>query len=1416
MSGNRVKPRNGRKQTICLNMIVKNEAHIITETLDTIKDYIDSWVICDTGSTDRTKELIKEYFQKHNIPGEITEEPWANHFGYNRTVALKACKKTKYRADYIWVIDADDLIVGDLKLPDTMDADCYGLTYGKDFTYMRSQIFNNNLDWEYVGVRHEYPRCVTPNKTNNLKTVWIKGDYYIDSRRLGDRSKDPQKYLKDALSLVESIEKEPEHATRYKFYAGQSYLDYGDYDNAIKWYGERVKDGGWREEVYYSYYRIAVAKERRGDKWEDVERAYMDAWKSLPSRAEPLYEIAKHCRTVLGDFTKAYKFSKLASTIPYPEDQKLFLFKDVYDWKVKDELSINAYYIGKYQESFDICCDLLKRDVIPDWARGRIEQNRDFNNNHIKDKYIEYPKQEIETLTSGLNDIQRGKKEKIILTITTCKRFDLFEKTVNSFIRCCSDHHLITKWYCVDDNSSPEDRKKMKELYPFFEFVWKTPDQKGHPQSMNIIVDKVLKEKYDYVLHMEDDWHFFETRAYVKEGIEVLREDKKYGQVLFNRNYAETDQSRIIAGGIPKTTETGLRYLIHEHYAEGTKEYRRFNQIHANKPNCLYWPHYSLRPSLLRKEVFEKLGPYPLDSGHFEYDYSKKYRREGFVSVFFDTISCHHTGKLTYESEGTNAYKLNGIEQFSDINYDKIVKETKEEIGTSPQTPIANSNTVWIKVDKLDSVHGDLLYMPNLETPDELFDINPDAICFNSLGYVKTKPKPVDEWVDLSGRFPDFSMYIHKKRYIESLGQDDRERRENYKDQMIKCRDKGINILDWLIDHTYLFDREVTDKDIRNIINDSLEKRYDAILVSSADNTIDHQGLERDLLSLWNNNTIDVLFWDNFSQEKPYGVIFKSGYQKILDGDWDDLVLSRGRFISGNSITVRDIRILSLNLERREDRKEKMIQTFSQNGIKDYEFYPAVDGSKLVPKPPLIKLTEYNHYRHRRGIVGVSLSHTNMWRDLINDPDYGYYLILEDDVIFTDDFVTKFKILITKLRKLNQSKEKDWDIVMLGSSIKPDEMKENGGKYKNNSYDIEIAEINHDVCVGGAFGYLINRRGANRIMDWIDKNGLKNPIDTIILDCAKNNILSLYMALPNLIFTEWFNYYKSKVDTDIQRDFTTIFDCPRDHTPLPICVTITTCKRRYLFERMMQSLWDKCKDANRVAEWFCIDDGSSHKDISMMNWGWPFLNIFTKTNRNKGHELSMEYVPKLASGYKYVFHLEDDWLFTEDFYLEDLINVLEREGADQILCVERWGIQKQLDSYSGKKEYPVVKEYIYNHYHSLKPERKLKFDQILAPDGYFSDPSVELNKSDKEQGEDSENEGKEVGWWWPGFSLNPGVWKTELFKYFPIKSSVEDFEYELALRMARGGVKILCVNLCHHIGTDVSAYLLNNLPRDYE
>ena len=729
---------------ICLNMIVKDEAHIIEETLNSIKDYICFWVISDTGSTDNTIEIIEKFFKKHNIPGKIFQEKWKD-FGANRTLALKSCHKYRKKFDYIWVFDADDLVVGDLVFPEDKTVDMYSLKYGDGFTYMRHQLFNSHEKWNYVGVLHEYPKCIS-KKDPTAKA--IEGNYYIDSRRLGARNKNADKYTRDVKTLLKGLKDEPKNE-RYMFYLAQSYMDAKDLKNAIKWYQKRIDMKGWFEEVYYSYYRIATCMQELKYDWDIVEKAFLKAWQYLPSRAEPLYEISKHYNQI-NNFNKAYPYSKQASSLPFPDKQLLFLYKEVYDYKASQEHLICSHYIKKYSESFDIGNKLLNSN-LPDNDRKIIQTFRDKNIEFVLNNYIKYPVKQILDIKNKISESSKN----IIFTITTCKRFDLFSKTINSFINCCDDVLKIDKWVCVDDNSSEEDREKMKKLYPFFNFIFKSEEDKGHVKSMNIIFKEI--QEYNYVCHMEDDWQFFEKREYLTQSINILESDNKLGQLLFNVNYAQREHCRKIAGGFVKYYNN-LRYVEHEYYPKG-KEYDDYIERNRGNSTQAYWPHYSLRPSVLKVNVLKEIGDYKNETGHFEMDYANRYVKNGYKSAFLDTVCSYHIGKCTWE-KGDNSYSLNGMKQFSET--------VENENQVENQYEVENDDEEWLIVENLDSYGNDLKYVntSEIEILKKLALSDPNCVGFNNLGYLKSSISPKELWKDVSKQFPKFKMYIIKERYL--------------------------------------------------------------------------------------------------------------------------------------------------------------------------------------------------------------------------------------------------------------------------------------------------------------------------------------------------------------------------------------------------------------------------------------------------------------------------------------------------------------------------------------------------------------------------------------------------------------------------------------------------------------------------
>ena len=256
----------------------------------------------------------------------------------------------------------------------------------------------------------------------------------------------------------------------------------------------------------------------------------------------------------------------------------------------------------------------------------------------------------------------------ITVTMTTCKRLDLFTQTVNSFLFCCEDlKDYITDWIVVDDNSSEEDRKFMQEKYPFITYILKTPDKKGHAISMNILLENITTP---YIFHLEDDWRFFVQDRYISKCLTVLSANSKYGQCLINRVYGEDIISGAsIGGGHRRYIEyegKKLRYYINEYIAGDSLEKMHIKLSASGFNNCLYWPHYSLRVGVTRKEVFDKLGTYNKLAEHFEKDYAYRYIAQGFLTTYLDNVYCSHIGRKTYERGGqkVNAYDLNEEKQF--------------------------------------------------------------------------------------------------------------------------------------------------------------------------------------------------------------------------------------------------------------------------------------------------------------------------------------------------------------------------------------------------------------------------------------------------------------------------------------------------------------------------------------------------------------------------------------------------------------------------------------------------------------------------------------------------------------------------------------------------------------------------------
>lgn len=316
--------------TICLSMIVKNEAHVIKRALDSAAPYVNSICVVDTGSTDGTQRILKNLAKTW-----LYERPWVN-FAHNRQEALELARPL---ADYILFLDADDILTAPPNFvwplwPELLPGYSIPVEYG-DTTYSRCALIRSDAPWYWEGVLHEYLNSKIPLEQGTLDQPRIK---VIGG---GARSKDPETYKKDAALLEAALAAEPDNA-RYAFYLAQSYKDSGELTKALEMYQRRSFMAGWVEETWFARYQVGVVKE-----WlqQDPTKDYLNAFLYRPTRMEPLYQLAKYHR-LRNEHALGYLYALHGDEIRCPND-KLFVDRSIYDWRNYEELALNAYYVGE-------------------------------------------------------------------------------------------------------------------------------------------------------------------------------------------------------------------------------------------------------------------------------------------------------------------------------------------------------------------------------------------------------------------------------------------------------------------------------------------------------------------------------------------------------------------------------------------------------------------------------------------------------------------------------------------------------------------------------------------------------------------------------------------------------------------------------------------------------------------------------------------------------------------------------------------------------------------------------------------------------------------------------------------------------------------------------------------------------------
>ncbi len=386
---------------IALGMIVKDEETTLRKTLDSAIDAVEAIFIFDTGSTDGTLDLIREY-RKEIAPKPIylMQGEFVN-FSVSRNKLLDFIEnhQSSHFIDFILLLDANDEFHGVKELkeyasqrlasPDDDEGGFYILQkwlYGDVIEkYYNIFLIRPRKEWRYSGVVHEYihPKDIKLAKKPNRcpDTVYIYQDRNENCEQSFIR------YNRDKKLLLGELERVPDDP-RTLFYLAQTCDCLELYDEAYDYYKRREairENGAMPEETYHSLYRLGNLCIRLKKSHEETVKSYTDALEFW-NRVEPMLRLCEYYLFVRQQPLIAHGYATMALFAPPPAEALLFVSDTDYNYRRYNRFVVTAFAVGDLDRAAEVCQkmidakiateqDVENMKIIVDAINGKLGQH---------------------------------------------------------------------------------------------------------------------------------------------------------------------------------------------------------------------------------------------------------------------------------------------------------------------------------------------------------------------------------------------------------------------------------------------------------------------------------------------------------------------------------------------------------------------------------------------------------------------------------------------------------------------------------------------------------------------------------------------------------------------------------------------------------------------------------------------------------------------------------------------------------------------------------------------------------------------------------------------------------------------------------------------------------------------------------
>lgn len=370
---------NKRSDKLVLCLMVKNEATRIAQTtFDSIREFIPTWVVYDTGSTDGTQDIIRKYCTDNDITLYLKEGSFVN-FAVSRNILMDYCDEIfADQEKYLLMMDAHDELQNGDKLIDFIN-NFNGKQHGFHLTqrwwtgnsldsYKNVRMVKTHKKWRYNKKARVHEYIMTPEieieRKPDTDIIAAVDGVYLYQNRLADNDSSFKRFTRDKEILFGTYKEDP-HEPRTLFYLAQTMACLGLIDESYNFLLKRIKESGFTEEIFHAYLRLGDHARVLEHDWEESQMWYLKAFQHS-QRAEPLIKIAEYYTEYnyqgkkTSEFHTAYMYAEIACQLIFPINQILFVDQDAYSYKRWHILGKVAYYVGKYREGKEACIKAIE------------------------------------------------------------------------------------------------------------------------------------------------------------------------------------------------------------------------------------------------------------------------------------------------------------------------------------------------------------------------------------------------------------------------------------------------------------------------------------------------------------------------------------------------------------------------------------------------------------------------------------------------------------------------------------------------------------------------------------------------------------------------------------------------------------------------------------------------------------------------------------------------------------------------------------------------------------------------------------------------------------------------------------------------------------------------------------------------